>query len=95
MILEVSYIYETKCDQFMLYFYCLTINHIALIWCALLGGTFDVSLLTIEGGVFEVKATAGDTHLGNLFEFYFLPNELFSCWYNLGYVFEFAGGEGT
>jgi heat shock 70kDa protein 1/2/6/8 len=28
------------------------------------GGTFDVSLLTIEGGVFEVKATAGDTHLG-------------------------------
>ncbi|ODV94245.1 hypothetical protein PACTADRAFT_51118 [Pachysolen tannophilus NRRL Y-2460] len=28
------------------------------------GGTFDVSLLTIEGGVFEVLATAGDTHLG-------------------------------
>lgn len=28
------------------------------------GGTFDVSLLSIEGGVFEVKATAGDTHLG-------------------------------
>jgi L1 cell adhesion molecule like protein len=28
------------------------------------GGTFDVSLLTIESGVFEVKATAGDTHLG-------------------------------
>ncbi|CEP02017.1 unnamed protein product (mitochondrion) [Plasmodiophora brassicae] len=28
------------------------------------GGTFDVSLLTIEGGVFEVKATAGNTHLG-------------------------------
>lgn len=28
------------------------------------GGTFDVSLLTIEDGVFEVKATAGDTHLG-------------------------------
>jgi L1 cell adhesion molecule like protein len=28
------------------------------------GGTFDVSLLTIEGGIFEVKATAGDTHLG-------------------------------
>ena len=27
-------------------------------------GTFDVSLLTIDGGVFEVKATAGDTHLG-------------------------------
>lgn len=28
------------------------------------GGTFDVSLLTIEEGVFEVKATNGDTHLG-------------------------------
>lgn len=27
------------------------------------GGTFDVSLLTIEEGIFEVKATAGDTHL--------------------------------
>merc|ERR1711966_238749 len=28
------------------------------------GGTFDVSLLTIEEGIFEVKSTAGDTHLG-------------------------------
>merc|ERR1711912_207658 len=28
------------------------------------GGTFDVSLLTVEDGIFEVKATAGDTHLG-------------------------------
>ena len=28
------------------------------------GGTLDVSLLTISSGVFEVKATAGDTHLG-------------------------------
>ncbi|KAH0899020.1 hypothetical protein HID58_048588, partial [Brassica napus] len=28
------------------------------------GGTFDVSLLTIEESIFEVKATAGDTHLG-------------------------------
>jgi len=28
------------------------------------GGTFDVSLLTIEDGIFEVKATAGETHLG-------------------------------
>jgi L1 cell adhesion molecule like protein len=28
------------------------------------GGTFDVSLLQIEDGIFEVKATAGDTHLG-------------------------------
>ncbi|KAI9984495.1 hypothetical protein PInf_005853 [Phytophthora infestans] len=30
------------------------------------GGTFDVSLLTIEDGIFEVKATAGDTHLGGV-----------------------------
>lgn len=28
------------------------------------GGTFDVSLLTIDNGVFEVAATSGDTHLG-------------------------------
>ncbi|ROT62020.1 putative heat shock cognate 71 kDa protein-like [Penaeus vannamei] len=28
------------------------------------GGTFDVSILSIDDGVFEVKATAGDTHLG-------------------------------
>jgi len=28
------------------------------------GGTFDVSLLTIDSGVFEVKATGGNTHLG-------------------------------
>jgi heat shock 70kDa protein 1/2/6/8 len=28
------------------------------------GGTFDVSVLTIDNGVFEVKSTAGDTHLG-------------------------------
>lgn len=28
------------------------------------GGTFDVSLLSIDNGVFEVLATAGDTHLG-------------------------------
>ena len=28
------------------------------------GGTFDVSILQIDDGIFEVKATAGDTHLG-------------------------------
>jgi L1 cell adhesion molecule like protein len=28
------------------------------------GGTFDVSLLAIDEGIFEVKATAGNTHLG-------------------------------
>lgn len=28
------------------------------------GGTFDVSLLSIDEGVFEVKSTSGDTHLG-------------------------------
>ena len=29
-----------------------------------LGGTFDISILEINGGVFEVKATNGDTMLG-------------------------------
>lgn len=28
------------------------------------GGTFDISILQISGGVFEVKSTNGDTHLG-------------------------------
>jgi hypothetical protein len=28
------------------------------------GGTFDVSILTIDNGVFEVISTNGDTHLG-------------------------------
>ena len=28
------------------------------------GGTFDVSILTIDDGIFEVKSTGGDTHLG-------------------------------
>ena len=28
------------------------------------GGTFDVSILEVGEGVFEVKSTAGDTHLG-------------------------------
>jgi L1 cell adhesion molecule like protein len=28
------------------------------------GGTFDVSLLSMEDGIFEVKATSGHTHLG-------------------------------
>ena len=28
------------------------------------GGTFDVSILSIEEGIFEVKSTSGDTHLG-------------------------------
>ena len=35
------------------------------------GGTFDVSLLMIENGVFEVVATNGDTHLGTA---YLLPS---------------------
>jgi len=37
-------------------------KHILIFDCG--GGTHDVSLLSIEDGVFEVKATAGDTHLG-------------------------------
>ena len=38
-------------------------NEVVLIF-DLGGGTFDVSLLSIDDGVFEVKATSGDTHLG-------------------------------
>ena len=30
------------------------------------GGTFDVSILTIDQGVFEVKSTSGNTHLGGM-----------------------------
>ena len=32
------------------------------------GGSFNVSILTIEDGIFEVKSTAGDTHLGEDFD---------------------------
>lgn len=45
------------------------------------GGTFDVSLLTIDNGVFEVVATNGDTHLGESFllaVFYSFSFELYS-----------------
>jgi heat shock protein 1/8 len=35
------------------------------------GGTFDVSILNIEAGIFEVKATAGDTHLGGEVYYYY------------------------
>ena len=28
------------------------------------GGTFDISILSIDDGIFEVQATAGDSHLG-------------------------------
>src|SRR5467141_4878290 len=38
-------------------------DHTILV-CGLGGGTFDVSVLEIGDGVFEVKATAGDNHLG-------------------------------
>lgn len=37
-------------------------THILIFDCG--GGTFDVSLLSLDSGIFEVKATAGDTHLG-------------------------------
>jgi L1 cell adhesion molecule like protein len=37
-------------------------KHILIFDCG--GGTFDVSILSIDDSIFEVKATAGDTHLG-------------------------------
>lgn len=37
-------------------------QHVLIFDCG--GGTHDLSVLTLDGGVFEVKATAGDTHLG-------------------------------
>jgi hypothetical protein len=36
-----------------------------VLMCDMGGGTFDVSRLTIGDGIFEVKATAGDTHFGD------------------------------
>mgnify|MGYP001395798457 CR=1 FL=1 len=41
---------------------CTSEKNILIFDCG--GGTHDVSLLTIDEGIFEVKATAGDTHLG-------------------------------
>ncbi|XVF10105.1 hypothetical protein REPUB_Repub07fG0154300 [Reevesia pubescens] len=38
------------------------------------GGTFDVSILTIDNGVFEVLATDGDTHLGERIMEYMIKN---------------------
>ena len=40
------------------------------------GGTFDVTLLTIEDGAFEVLATNGDTHLGGEGEFNIISFQL-------------------
>ena len=40
-----------------------TEEHTVLVW-DLGGGTFDVSILELAGGVFEVRSTSGDTHLG-------------------------------
>ena len=37
------------------------------------GGTFDVTMLTIDNGVFEVLATNGDTHLGIYANFFLSP----------------------
>ncbi len=48
------------------------------------GGTLDVTVLVVDGGIFEVKATSGDTHLGgqdfdeNLLQ-YFLPEVESQC----------------
>ena len=48
------------------------------------GGTLDVTVLVIDGAIFEVKSTSGDTHLGgqdfdNNLEMFFLPQVLQQC----------------
>ena len=63
------------------------------------GGTFDVSVLTIEDGIFEVKSTAGDTHLGgevcyHFFQFAFLLSSLLLVdvnFHSLSFTFKFLG----
>lgn len=42
------------------------------------GGTFDVTLLTIDNGVFEVLSTNGDTHLGEFVYFKAAPCRVLS-----------------
>lgn len=45
------------------------------------GGTFDVSLLTIDNGVFEVVATNGDTHLGKIIYLTFIHHLIFPSFF--------------
>uniref|UniRef100_A0A673GX93 Heat shock protein family A (Hsp70) member 1B n=1 Tax=Sinocyclocheilus rhinocerous TaxID=307959 RepID=A0A673GX93_9TELE len=54
--LNITTYYRCTVSIFLYYSYVLIFD--------LGGGTFDVSILTIEDGIFKVKATAGDTHLG-------------------------------
>ena len=49
----IAYGLDKKCEQE---------KNVLIFDCG--GGTFDVSILSIEDSIFEVKATAGDTHLG-------------------------------
>ena len=35
------------------------------------GGTFDVTVLIVDSGIFEVKSTCGDTHLGGTKNFFY------------------------
>lgn len=58
------------------------------------GGTFDVSLLHIQGGVFTVKATAGDTHLGIHYATSFLNTTNFPRWLRLRHCSSRALQEG-
>jgi heat shock protein 5 len=43
------------------------------------GGTFDVSVLTLDDGAFEVLATNGNTHLGRFFFYYSFSLSRVSC----------------
>jgi heat shock 70kDa protein 1/2/6/8 len=58
---------KKDCSQHILIFgnhFLISIFLASLLFEDLGGGTFDVSLLKIDSGIFEVMATAGDTHLG-------------------------------
>lgn len=44
--------------------YCCSLSLSSIAVYDLGGGTFDISILEIQGGVFEVKSTNGDTFLG-------------------------------
>ncbi|KAG6523779.1 hypothetical protein ZIOFF_013665 [Zingiber officinale] len=64
---EISSLVLTKMKEIAEAYFGTTVKNVVITVPAYFngsrGGTFDVSLLTTEEGIFEVKATAGNTHL--------------------------------